>query len=279
MAVKARRRARASGASYGPCEGCGDDALPDGLTVTHDMGGSACGDCDGCCNGSVCVPYASETNAECGQRGQACAACGGSQVCGAGTGQCLDASGGCTSCTGCCGASTNNVCLLDQASQCGPCTRCSYGVTCSSGACTTQIDQNAYFKVVATAATVLVNSTNCPDNWDYIGEPDPYVCVAYQSGGNLYQGCNYDNYVDGSLNAMWNTTTGLMTTNGTPFLVPASVFTSGKMQITLYDADDNFYIDSDDVVGQGFFPATATLKSSYSTGAFGCAMNVTFQLQ
>jgi hypothetical protein len=268
---------RASGASFGPCEGCSPDEPPDGIIVVRDMGSSTCGDCDGCCDGTTCVQLANETNAQCGQRGQACAACTGTQVCGAGTGQCLDASAGCTGCTGCCGASTNNVCLVDQASQCGAsCTKCSYGVTCVNGSCTTQIDQNAYFKVNVTAATVLVNSTNCPDNWDYFSEPDPYVCVGYQSGGMLYQGCNNGTYVSDSLSATWSGTDGLMLAGGSPFLVPASVITQGKMQISLYDYD---YPDPDDLIAQGFFPATSTLQASYMTGMFSCATNVSFQLQ
>src|SRR5688572_11640552 len=43
---------RETGDSYSPCGGCGD--LPD-LPTAADLGGSACGDCDGCCDGSTCV--------------------------------------------------------------------------------------------------------------------------------------------------------------------------------------------------------------------------------
>ena len=269
---------RASGASYGPCAGCGGSQLPDGLVIADMGGGSACGNCDGCCDGATCIPFNSETNAKCGGRGQTCTACAGTKVCAAGTGMCVDSTGACGACTnGCC---QNNVCLLDQPAACGAaCTKCSYGVTCAAGACTTQIDQNAYFKVVVNSAKVLVNTTTCKDNWDFIGEPDPYVCVAYQSGGTLYQGCNTSNYVDGNLSPTWTATTGLMTAGGTPFLVPATVITSGKMQIQFYDYDSCVNGCVDDLMAQGTFPAKTTLDASYSTGMFGCAMNITFQLQ
>jgi hypothetical protein len=224
------------------------------------------------------VPIASETDTKCGLRGQACAACTGGKVCGQGTGKCVDNSAGCGACAnGCCGAQTNNVCFIEEPTACGPsCTACQYGVICNNGACTTEIDQDAAFKVIVKSAKVLVNSTTCPDNWDTFSEPDPYVCVAYQSGGMLYRGCNVDHYVDGVLSATWDNTTGLMTAGGAPFLVPASVFTTGKMQISLYDYD---FPDPDDLIAQGFFPGTTTLQAQYSTGPFGCAMDVTFTLQ
>jgi hypothetical protein len=273
---------RASGASFGPCNGCGTD-LPDGLTVNNDafMSTSSCGTCDGCCNGATCVPLASETNTQCGKRGSTCSACTGSKVCVPSTGSCVDSTGGCTGCAQCCDSATN-TCLIDEPNKCGAsCTPCSPGTICANGTCTNEIDNGAAFKVVAVSAKVLVNSS-CPDNWDYIGEPDPYVCIQYQSGGSLVQGCNTDSYVDGVLSASWNMTTGLMTLNGsptgTPLLVPASVFTSGKMQILLYDDDNCFNGCVDDLMAQGFFPGKTTYQATYSTGPFGCASDVTFSL-
>jgi len=254
---------RASGASFGPCAGCGGTELPDGL-MPADLAGTGCGNCDGCCDGATCIPFNGETNAKCGGRGQACSACPGTKVCAAGTGMCVDSSGACGACTnGCC---QGNVCLQDQ---------CSYGVTCASGACTTQIDQNAYFKLIVKTAKVLVNTTTCKDNWDFVGEPNLYVQVSYQSGGTLYQGDNQANNT-ATLSATWDNTTGLMTVGAAPFLIPASIITSGKLQISLYDDD---YPDPDDLIAQGPLPAKTTLAPSYSTGMFGCAMDITFQLQ
>ena len=240
---------RASGASFGPCAGCGAE-LPDGLPVVMDGGSSACGTCDGCCDGTTCLAFASETKQKCGPRGAACGACAGSDVCSTSNGACVPMGGGCTT--------------------------CKPGVTCVSGACTNNIDPMASFKVYIKSASVLVNTTNCPDNWDYFpgGEPDPYVCVGYQSGGTLLQGCSQ--YVDGTLNATYTDQTGLVTSGGQPFLVPASIFTSGKMQLTMYDYDTG---SGDDQMAQGFFPGRTTLDASYSTGMFSCAMNVTFALQ
>src|SRR5688572_10634192 len=52
---------RANGQGYGGCAGCGPEEA-DGPLPTIQDGGSACGDCDGCCDGNACVPYASQLN-------------------------------------------------------------------------------------------------------------------------------------------------------------------------------------------------------------------------
>jgi hypothetical protein len=240
---------RATGASYGTCAGCGEE-LPDGLTLVGD-GGTPCGDCDGCCSGTLCVPYANQSDGQCGVRGQSCASCGGKT---------------CSTMNGTCNDNTN-------------CVNCRPGVICDAGSCTSSIDPTASFKVWVKSATVLVNNTNCQDTWDFVGEPDPYVCVAYQSGGTLFQGCNQGNYANNSLSASWDMNTGLMTSGGTAFLVPGDVFTSGKLQISLYDYDSCFNGCVDDLMAQGFYPGKTTFESEYSTGPFGCAMDVTFVLE
>jgi hypothetical protein len=262
---------KASGSGWGTCAGCGTE-LPDGIVMVTDMGSGTCGNCDGCCNGPVCVPFAQQNNSTCGPRGEACQACPGTKVCGAGTGTCLDSSAGCGACGG--GCCKNNVCLLNQPAACGAsCTQCTYGVTCD-GACTNKIDPAAQFRVYVKSADTLVNSTNCTNNWDYFNDPDLLVCVGYQSGGNFYESCNtHDN---DRLNATWDDTTGLIQSGGSPLLVPGSVIIAGKMRITLYDYD---YPDPNDLMAQGYYPATANLIASYATGAFGCANNIVFELR
>jgi hypothetical protein len=272
---------RSSGASFGPCTGCAGGDQPDAMPVQGT--GSGCGTCSGCCAGTQCIPLNNESPSQCGLPGQTCAPCTGGTMCATGSGRCVSSSGGCGGCNGCCNATTGNMCWIDEPSACGSsCNKCMFGTVCESGVCSSEIDQNAAFKVLVTSA-VVSQSAACPNNWDTFSNPDPYVAIGWQEGGQLIYGSNNDSAVQDVFSATWNGAGAVITvngkTNGDPLLVPASVFTSGKMQITLLDQDDNFLIFSDDTIGQGFFPGTTNLGSgTFSTGPFGCAMNVTFQL-
>jgi hypothetical protein len=283
---------RASGASYGPCEGCGPEEADGPLPTLQDAGGSPCGDCDGCCMGSTCVQYASQSNTSCGQRGAMCASCG-SKVCDTGTGTCVDSSGGCdaqTCAAGCC-KMVNGMptCFIDQPAACGTgggaCTACTYGVTCDNG-CTSQIDGNAQFKVIVTQ-TKFYNTDvggNCWDNYAGFGcaQPDPVVCFGYQQGSTVIEGCNTeqdDVPADGmGIDTVdWNETNGLCTSGGSPFLIPGSYFISGgKVRITVYDVDAT---NAWDVIGQAYILAQPNYYSAYEMSAFGREISTTFELR
>ncbi len=267
---------RSSGASYGACTGCGND-VPD--IPTSDMpGGSQCGDCDGCCDGSTCVKLSNQSDpaGKCGPRGANCAPCSGGKICIEGTGLCGTSTGAnCSQCvTGCC---KNGACLDDQNAACGPqCTKCTYGVGCSNGTCTTQIDSNAQFKIVVKSIQ-LTASDPTGSSWDGFGggEADPRACFAYQSNGSFIQGCT--RYCSDSLTCSFNDADGLVVdSNGSPVNFPATILMAGTLRVTGEDDDSPL---SPDQAGQGYFPATSVYKTSYQTGMFGNVVNVVFELR
>ena len=284
---------RANGSSYGSCLGCGAEESDGPLPVVRDMGGNPCGDCDGCCDGAVCVPFAQESNTRCGGRGQSCAACGTNRLCDASTGLCVDASGGCnpSSCaTGCCkDVGGQPTCFIHQPSACGKsgaaCAPCTIGVTCD-GACTNQLDPGQQLKVIVTRATFYNTDVggNCWDNYAGFGcaQPDPHVCVGYQSGQTLLEGCttvkdDVPAGAGGIDDVTWSAAEGLITSGGQPFLVPGSLFIQGgKVRVTLYDIDD---FNSDDEIALTYLAPITTYQDPYTLSAFGRSTSISFQLR
>ena len=283
---------RASGTSYGPCGGCGPEEEDGPLPILHDMGGSPCGDCDGCCNGAVCVPYASETNTSCGARGQSCATCG-AKICDSSSGSCVDASGGCNASTcanGCCKMVNGSpTCFNNQPAACGTgggaCVACTYGVTCNGG-CTTDIDSNAQFKVYVKQVVYYNTDTagNCWDNYGGFGcaDSDPQICFGYQSGGSIVEGCtteidNVSPAADGTVTVNYTDANGLVQVNGSPFLVPGTLWIQGgHVRISLYDIDA---VNANDVIAQGYKPPVTKLVTPLNTGAYGRVKSLTFELR
>ena len=123
---------------------------PAGSTCTTCVTGQECntttGQCvcdptscpDGCCNGSACVPWASENNNECGTGGVGCAACAATQACDtsndATAGQCICNATTCPQ--GCC---DGNVCVplgSETSAACGAagstCAACVTGQECNT---------------------------------------------------------------------------------------------------------------------------------------------------
>jgi len=285
---------RQSGASYGPCTGCGSEEADGPLPVVQDLGGNPCGDCDGCCDGESCIPYAGQSSGKCGSRGEICAGCGPNKNCDTGSGMCVDVmAGGCSAAncaSGCCKmVSGTPTCFTDQPAACGTgggqCTQCTYGVTCSGG-CTQMIDGNAQFKVIVTKASVYNTDVggNCWDNYLGLGcaQPDIKVCFGYQSGATVVEGCNKE-LVHVSANAtviddaVWNETDGLVTAGGTPFLITGSYFVlGGKVRVTVYDVDD---FNADDIIAQAYITAQSSYFDAYALSAFGRATGITFELR
>jgi hypothetical protein len=93
----------------------------------------------GCCDGTTCLPYASQTDGQCGTSGAACAACASGKDCVSGS--CLLPTCDVTTCaTGCC--DSNNTCVAygsQSDGQCGTngetCAPCDGGFTCGGGYC------------------------------------------------------------------------------------------------------------------------------------------------
>jgi hypothetical protein len=266
---------RASGTSFGACTGCGND-VPD-LPNSQNPAGSECGDCDGCCDGSTCIKTAdqSDPSGKCGPRGSTCAPCAGGKICIQGTGVCGTSTGAsCADCpNGCC---KNGACLIDQNVACGPqCMKCTYGVGCADGSCTTQLDSNAQFKIIVRSIQ-LTPKDPTGGSWDGFGggEADPQACFAYQSNGTFLEGCT--KYCSNSLMCNYSDSDGLIVdSNGSPVLFPATILMAGTMRVAGQDNDDPLPADD---AGQAYFPATSVYKSSYSTGMFGNVVNITFEL-
>ena len=284
---------RADETGWGTCAGCGPEESDGPLATVQDSGSSACGACDGCCNGATCVRLSDESNAHCGSRGQACGDCG-AKVCDPASGTCLAASGGCTpaNCTsGCCKMLGGQLtCQVAQPTACGTgggtCTACPGGVTCN-GACTNQIDGTYPFQVFV-RKVVFKDRDPGGSCWDDFagfgcGAPDPKVCFAFQSGATLIEGCTATITdastvpAPGQLSATWDDMTGLVSAGGQPLIIDGALFVAGsKVRISVYDEDD---FNSDDIIAQGYFGPLTTLPVPVTTGAYGSVISVTFELR
>jgi hypothetical protein len=91
----------------------------------------------GCCNGTICVAYASQTTSQCGTGGAACAGCTGSDVCNTVDGTCTLPCDSTTCQNGCC---QNGVCQAGTTSAaCGGngsiCNVCVSPESCLGGGC------------------------------------------------------------------------------------------------------------------------------------------------
>jgi len=233
---------RESSTSFGACTGCSSNETD--LPTAVDLGGSACGSCEGCCDGTSCVALdAQATQGKCGPRGTSCVACPAGQAC---------------------PVSCGNTCP-----------QCTYGVTCIGGTCTTQIDPAAQFKILVKSIELSPMSPS-GDDWDFIGggEADPQACIAFAQGGVFIEGCTAS--CDDSLTCVFDDTNGLVTNaSGAPVLFPATILQQGKLRLSGYDADVNF----EDLAGQAYFPATTDHEPEYQTGPFGSVVNLVFELK
>jgi hypothetical protein len=279
---------RSNGNGFASCVGC-----PDDLGAGSDDGGTTlgnkCGDCDGCCDGTTCVPYAQQSNGTCGSRASDCAPCA--------TGNCLF--GACVTDTGSCGASCQGCCMGTlcvpyQASACGDngstCAVCTPGTVCS-GACGDVLDDSAEFKVYV--RSLAVKPTRADGKvWDPFAfgsytNPDPYVCVSTGSGADLKTGCTADNCQD-----VFSCAPDAATLDGlicqrdyfgscvAPIYFKGADIKAGRLRFVAYD-DDGWYSSGayDDLIGAQSLPATISMQPSYSLGPFGEATDLQFELQ
>jgi len=127
-----------AGGTGGTAGGTGGTAGGTGGTAG---GAASCpGNCaNGCCLGTLCVPYANQNNSTCGTGAAMCQACQGGATCN-GSGVCQ---GGCSAATcqnGCC---SNGICIpatAQSATNCGlggnACMMCPAGFVCNGGVCT-----------------------------------------------------------------------------------------------------------------------------------------------
>lgn len=166
------------GASGATCQPCGS-----GLDCNTSNGQCVCdpSSCaSGCCNGNVCVPYASEQFGECGTGGVSCSSCGTGQACSTTNGTCICDAASCPN--GCCDGNTCVAYAVQSTGQCG-----TGGATCSScanGLCDT------------TNGTCSCDAHTCPDgccSGGLTGTCEAYSGMSISScgaGGATCAGCN-----------------------------------------------------------------------------------------
>lgn len=142
-----------------------------------------CGDCAGCCDGSTCLPLASQNKLSCGKGGDQCATCGDGKTCSAGA--CVVDASVCSplSCKGCC---AGGLCRTDLSwTSCGKggttCQTCEPMALCTTEA-TCENDQwgkDALLDIYIEQFQVL--KTKCSDP---TSAPDPRLIVSF--GGKTY---------------------------------------------------------------------------------------------
>lgn len=287
------RTCRANGQGYDTCTGCGPEESDGPLPTIQDGGSTTCGDCDGCCDGTACVPYASQLNTLCGKRGTSCSPCG-TKVCDKTSGACLAAGGGCSPSNcgdGCC-KMVDGVpsCQEMEPTACGTgggsCTACTNGVLCD-GTCTTSIDPDYNFKVYVKSLSFDSRDDGdaCWDNYVGFGcaDAEVKVCFAIQVGNAMLEGCT--DRIDGvaggepgqTIDLSWSESAGLIRLSGQAVLIPGSAFIEGgKVRIRALEDDD---VNGDDVIASGYYTPVSTLTSPMTVGAYGHVKSITFELR
>lgn len=184
--------AAAAGGAAGASAGCvadkdckGDRLCENGTCVDPKpkpdggaLPGSACGVCDGCCDGSTCVPASSQTDAKCGGGSEACVSCQKGYFCAQGA-ACFVDKGTCspaTCPTGCC---AGNVCVTKPDSAAcgaagGACKKCGKGALCTGAGACDETKWSPTAKIKLTMTRLTITSGACTDP---IGLPDPYVTL------------------------------------------------------------------------------------------------------
>lgn len=168
-----------------------------GGSLGGDGGTSQCGNCQGCCDGSKCLPLAAQNDFLCGQNGAQCAVCSAGDTCE--TGKCTVNKEVCspsTCPTGCC---LGNECYTGTTWQAcglpngGTCETCEPMAACTSKkACNNDLwDDNALIDLYLD--NVTVSGGQCSDPG---GLPDPIVSVvannkAYGASCNDVYSCTF----------------------------------------------------------------------------------------
>lgn len=116
------------------------DGGKSGSSGTAGKPSSSCVDCAGCCDGSTCLPLASQNSLSCGKGGAQCSTCGEGKTCSAGA--CVVDPSICSplNCSGCC---DGNTCVTERlwtscskggttCQTCEPMALCTLQYTCDS---------------------------------------------------------------------------------------------------------------------------------------------------
>jgi hypothetical protein len=167
---------------------CGASGAACAACATGQQCDTSNGDCvcnattcpSGCCDGNVCVPYASESPGQCGTGGAACKSCS-NGVCDLTAGTCsCDAN---TCLNGCCEGGTSGTCVLyaaQSSSECG-----AFGATCSScggGSCVTHTDGSG--AALSPALGQTFNNCSPLQTWTVAEATDACVAFANSQGGS-----------------------------------------------------------------------------------------------
>jgi hypothetical protein len=206
----------------------------------------------------------------CGRRGEECIDCGTGFACV--NGICVVDSGVCSaaSCpSGCC---SGTACVQSDEqdwSACGTggdaCSQCTYGVRCSGGACTAELDPDSSFFVRIVSVTVTERNAG-QDNWDVLGGlPDPFVCAGPDGNSGCTSSCG-----DTTTCALDASEGLIRDSSGGPILFSGADLTAG-LPIGVYDDD----VDASDLIGAGSM-AIHDLEESYTTGPFSQVVDLTF---
>jgi hypothetical protein len=228
-----------------------------------------CDNCsNGCCDGDTCIPFGSQSGAQCGSGGYVCVDCGYGALCDA-TGSCAPDPSICSalSCDGCC---SGNTCISASDTSweaCGEygdaCFVCSKGAVCD-GDCTAQVDPGAGgFRI--TIGTVTLAASNTLDGgatWDTFTGADPFVCVS--------------NGVESDCTAYCTDALSCALDVELEVNITGQQLLDGVVSVTVYEDDE--WPDEDDLAGTTYL-TISVLDASYQTGAFGGVTNVTYTLE
>ena len=293
-----------SGEGFERCVCDGDS--PDGGTSGNLPPSDGCGTCDGCCNGSTCVPFGTQNDTSCGKRGMACRACNNGGVCDSDNGTCVQPTAGvCNRATcpsGCCSATG---CITDTSwSQCGAggvsCGSCALGGTAceSDGTCKNNyLAAEEYFYLSVRQINV---EPKTPNGWDWDNlvlshtAPDPMVCLSYtdtDSSGNAVQRSACTKHCSDTASCSLSASDGLLKycyelstcflcsspkTVCDPILFRGSALKQGTVDALIYDYDPG---NANDLIGATTLPQTRTLTGNrFTTGAFPGVLQIEYEI-
>lgn len=230
-----------SGTGGGGGTSGGSGGSSSGQAGSSNQGGSAssnpCASCSGCCDGTTCLPLASQSKLSCGKSGSKCQTCEAGETCEAGA--CIPDKNICSpkSCpNGCC--DTSGECILFSSwTSCSKggvqCAFCEPYALCENKVCNdSQWDSDALLDLYIDG--VSVSEAQCSD---IVGSPDPIVVI--DVGGKIFVESCSDAY----------------SCNFSPPLkigpISLSLFKTGKVKFSVEDSDESV----DDLCWSGAIPA------------------------